>query len=214
MRVLVFGDSITQGYWDTDGGWVERLSKHYDTLQVTDLKGRDEPTFFNLGISADNSKSILDRIESETIARTRHGNLPIVIIQVGVNDSSTDTLPGDESVSLPIQIYEQNLKNIIEKIKPLSSKIIFIGLSACDETRTTPVSWGDFHYTNGAIKNYENKMKDIAVAYTCDFIPVFDAFIEELNNGKDFLPDGLHPNNDGHAFMSEIIMKELAPLLV
>lgn len=30
MRVLVFGDSITQGFWDTEGGWVERLRKYYD----------------------------------------------------------------------------------------------------------------------------------------------------------------------------------------
>ncbi len=214
MRVLIFGDSITQGYWDTDGGWVERLRKHFDSIQVTDLEGLDEPTIFNLGISADNSRGILNRIEPETIARTRHGNLPALIIQIGINDSSYDALPGDESVSLPIEKYEHNLKKIIEKTKPLSSKIIFVGLSACDESRTNPVTWGDFHYTNEAIKNYENKMKDIAVEYNCDFIPVFDAFIEELKKGKEFLPDGLHPNNEGHAFMSEIIMKELVPLLV
>ncbi len=214
MRVIVFGDSITQGYWGTDGGWVERIRKHYDSLQASDLEGRDEPTIFNLGISADNSTNILERIESETIVRTRHGNLPIVIVQIGVNDSSSESLPSDETVSLTIEKYEQNLKSIIEKAKPLSSKIIFVGLSACDETRTTPVTWGAFHYTNEAIKNYENKMKDVAAEYNCEFIPVFEAFIEELNNGKDFLPDGLHPNNEGHAFMHEIIMKELVPLLL
>lgn len=46
MRVLVFGDSITQGYWDTEGGWVKRIRSHYDLLQITDLNGRDEPTIF------------------------------------------------------------------------------------------------------------------------------------------------------------------------
>lgn len=214
MRVLVFGDSITQGFWDTDGGWVERIRKHYDSIQVTDLEKFDEPTIFNLGISADNSSNILNRIEPEIIARTRHGNLPIAIIQIGVNDSSTDGSTDDKSVSLPIQKYEENLRLIIKKIEPLSSKIIFVGLSACDESKTTPVFWGDFYYTNEAIKKYENKMKAVATKYNCDFIPVFDAFIEELNNGKEFLPDGLHPNNGGHAFMSKIIMKELVPLLV
>jgi acyl-CoA thioesterase I len=214
MRVLIFGDSITQGYWDTDGGWAERIRKHYDSLQASDLGGRDEPTIFNLGISADNSKNILDRIESETIARTPHGDLPVVIIQIGVNDSSRDDLPEDESVSLPIEKYDQNLRMIIKKVERLSSRIIFIGLSACDESRTTPVSWGDFHYTNGAIKNYENKMKAIAVEEEIAFIPAFDQFNEELNNGRDFLLDGLHPNNDGHAFMSDLILNELDPLLV
>jgi lysophospholipase L1-like esterase len=31
MIVLVFGDSIAQGYWDSEGGWVERLRKANDS---------------------------------------------------------------------------------------------------------------------------------------------------------------------------------------
>jgi lysophospholipase L1-like esterase len=164
MRVLIFGDSITQGFWDTDGGWVERIRKHYDSVQVTDMSGRDEPTIFNLGISADNSVNILKRIMPETLARTRHGNLPIIIVQIGVIDSSRDTLADSESVSLSIEKYEDNIRKIVDTIKPFCSKIIFVGLSACDELKTTPVSWGDFHYTNENIKKYEDKMKEIIKA--------------------------------------------------
>lgn len=213
MRVLVFGDSITQGFWDTEGGWVERIRKHYDSLQVTDLGGRDEPTIFNLGISGDNSDKVLKRIALETIARTSHSNLPIVIIQIGVNDSSVDAMTAHRSASLSIDKYEQNLRKIIENSKPLVSKIILVGLSACDESRTTPVSWGDFHYTNDSIKNYENKMRNIAFELNIPFIPLFERFKEKTRKGADLLPDGLHPNNEGHAFMSEVILESLAPLL-
>lgn len=213
MRVLVFGDSITQGFWDTEGGWVERIRKHYDSLQVADLEGRDEPVVFNLGVSADNSENILKRIGSETVARTRHNVLPTILVQIGVNDSSTDSLPADESVSLPIDKYAQNLRSIVEKAIPLSSKIVLVGLSACDESRTTPVSWGDFHYTNDAIKNYEDKMRDIASELNIPFIPVFERFREEMGKGTDLLPDGLHPNNEGHAFISKLVLQSLAPLL-
>lgn len=213
MRVLVFGDSITQGYWDTEGGWVERIRKHYDSLQVANLVAGDEPTIFNLGISADNSGNILKRIEPEVIARTRHGNLPVVVIQIGVNDSSTDSRPAGESVSLSIGKYERNLREIVKKTGPLSSKIILVGLSACDEQRTTPVPWGDFYYTNDAIKKYENKMKSVALELNVPFTPVFDRFKDALDKGRNLLSDGLHPNNEGHAFMSELIQKHLAPLL-
>jgi len=190
MKVLVFGDSITQGYWDAEGGWVERVRKHYDSLQIADLAERDEPTFFNLGISADNSKSILDRIEPEIVARTRHGDLPVVVVQIGINDSSTDSLSEGKSVSLSIDKYEQNLKAIISKIERLSSRIIFVGLSACDETRTAPVSWGDFYYTNTSIKNYEDTMSRVAEECHIAFIPVFDKFIAQLNGNRDLLSDG------------------------
>jgi len=212
MRVLVFGDSITQGYWDTDGGWVERLREHYDSLQVKDLEGRDEATIFNLGISADNSTNILKRIESETISRTRHDDLPVVIIQIGINDSSSDDM-SSKSVRLPIKKFRDNLHSIISKIQPLSSKLIFIGSSACDETKTTPVSWGEFYYTNESIQKYEHALQEIATEQKIAFIPVFDKFFEQLKQGQDYLPDGLHPNNEGHAFMFSLIFKELDPLL-
>jgi len=214
MRVLIFGDSITQGYWDTDGGWVERIRKHYDSLQASDLEGRDEPTIFNLGISADNSRNILDRIGSETVARTRYGDLPVIVIQIGANDSSSDELPEGQTVSLPIDKYELNLRLIIAKTKPLSSRVIFVGLSACDESQTTPVSWGDFHYTNDSIRMYEDRMKDVAREHNIPFVPVFDRFKAELGKGRDLLPDGLHPNNEGHAFMCELILNELDSLFV
>lgn len=213
MRVLVFGDSITQGYWDTDGGWVDRIRKHFDSLQVADLQNNDEPTIFNLGISADNSQNILQRIEAETVARTRHGNLPVIIIQIGVNDSSTDNQTIDESVRISIEDYELNLREIIKKAQPVSSKIIFVGLSACDEARTTPVSWGDFHYTNEALKSYEDVMKAIAEEHKLPFIPIFDEFKKAIDSGEDFLPDGLHPNNDGHKFIAEQVTSKLQELL-
>ena len=213
MRVLIFGDSITQGLWDTEGGWVERVRKHYDSLQVTDLAGRDEPVIFNLGVSADNSERILKRIAPEILARTRGGNLPITVIQIGVNDSSTDTMPPDKSVSVSIAKYAQNLKDIIEVAKPLSSKIIFVGLSACDETRTTPVSWGNYHYTNSAIKKYEDTMRDVAAGLDVAFIPVFDQYKAALDRGGDLLPDGLHPNNAGHQLIGEIVLRRFGGLV-
>lgn len=70
MRVLVFGASITQGYWDTQGGWVQRLRTHYDKKQIADLT-KDNPSVFNLGVSADTTKDILERFEAETKARSR-----------------------------------------------------------------------------------------------------------------------------------------------
>jgi lysophospholipase L1-like esterase len=210
MRVLAFGDSITQGYWDIHGGWVDKLRKHYDELQIQDLNGRDEPTIFNLGISADTSADVLKRIESETIARTRHEIPPIIIVQIGINDSYT--LQG--KVSVAIEDYKQNLTDIITKMKPLSAKIIFVGSSACNETQTTPVAWGEFHYTNEAIKRYEQAMSEVANEHDVAFIPVFKKFITGLSENRNLLPDGLHPNTEGHQLIADIVLPKLQELLV
>jgi lysophospholipase L1-like esterase len=209
MRVLIFGDSITQGYWDTDGGWVERLRRHYDSIQAQNLETSDEPTVFNLGISADNSANILDRIVPETLTRTRHGKLPVVIVQIGVNDSSWSGESGDAGVGLPIEKYEENMQKIIDAVKPICSKLILVGLSSCDESKTMPVFWGDFYYSNEQIKRYEDVLEGIAEKNNISFIPIFDEFYSQIKLGKDYLPDGLHPNNDGHEFIYKLVLDKV-----
>lgn len=203
MRVLVFGDSITQGYWGTEGGWVDKLREHYDELQVKDFD-TDQPTIFNLGISADTSRSVLARAEAEVKARTRHNIPPIVIVQIGINDSCGE--PSGNMV--PIKEYKTNLEKITELLKPISSKLIFVGLSACDESKTMPVSWSEYYYTNKNIKSYEDQMKAVADVARNPFVPVFAEFIKAMQT-KELLADGLHPNNDGHAVIFDIVGSRL-----
>lgn len=199
MRVLVFGDSITQGYWDTDGGWVDKLRKHYDELQVQDFEV-DQPTIFNLGISADTSRSVLARAEAEVKARTRHNVPPIVTVQIGVNDSCAE--PSGNMV--PIEEYRANLEKVIETLRPISSKLIFVGLSACDEAKTAPVSWGEYQYTNKSTKAYEDHMKAVAEKAGIPFVPVFEEFTKAMQ-ARELLADGLHPNSDGHEAIFDIV---------
>lgn len=207
MSVLVFGDSITQGYWDTEGGWVDKLRKHYDELQVQDFD-KDQPTSFNLGISADTSRNVLARAEAEITARTRHNVPPIVIIQIGINDSCAEP----SSSMVPIDEYKTNLQKLIETLRPISSKLIFVGLSAYDETKTTSASWGEYYYTNKSIKAYEAQMKAVAGAANASFVSLFDEFAKAMQ-GRELLADGLHPNNDGHTAIFDIVKPALLPLL-
>lgn len=210
MRVLVFGDSITQGYWDTEGGWVNRLRKHYDELQVQDLQGRDDPVIMNLGISGDTSEKVLMRIENETKARKGISiDFPAVIVQIGINDS----LKEGKRIWVSIENYAENLQSIISKIEPLSPKLAFIGISSVDDAKTNPVVWGDYNYQNETIKKYEETMAKIAAQNDIPFIPIFDKFKSAVDSGKDYLLDGLHPNNAGHEFIYQIVQLELDTLL-
>jgi lysophospholipase L1-like esterase len=213
MRVLVFGDSITQGYWAIEHGWVDRVRMYYDGRQIEDLDGRDEPTIFNLGISADNSQNILLRIKNELIVRSRenHKVKPIVLIQIGINDSSEgDARP---SGHVDIKEYRTNLSQIVESIAEESFKIIFIGSSSCDESLTTPVGWGEYYYTNENIKRYEDAMKSVAEETGVKFVPVFDEFKKYVDAGEDLLADGLHPNDAGHELIYQIVIPKLQEIL-
>ena len=145
MRVIVFGDSITQGFWDMQGGWVARIRKHYD-LKEQKTAG-NEPTVFNLGISGNVSDEVLERIEDETRVRINNQDIAIVIA-VGVNDSR---IKPSGNVSSP-EKYVDNLGKIAEVAQKFTDRLLFVGLTPCVDERTNPVAWSNTSYTNERIK--------------------------------------------------------------
>lgn len=210
MRVLVFGDSITQGYWAVTNGWVDQVRAHYDSLKLKDLNGEDQPTVFNLGISGNTTEDILLRIKAETVARTENNVLPVVLVQVGVNDSYEDS----NGKKVDLQTYKRNLRSIINDINTNAEAVIFIGSSANDDSLTAPAPWrSDLYYKSAEIKKYEDAMKEIANECNIEFIAVFDEFKKRLEDGESLLADGLHPNIDGHTAIYEIVMPKLQELL-
>jgi lysophospholipase L1-like esterase len=209
MRVLVFGDSISQGFWDTEGGWVARLRKYYDARQLEDLRSRNEPTLFNLGISGGTSSTILDRFDNETQAR-RNDEEIVIVISTGLNDSYRE---GSNNYRSTPEEYGQNLQELAAKAKAYSNKILFVGLVASDESKTTPVFWRDIYYLNERIKVFEDIMQKVAVENNLSFVPVFEEFKKRTEAGTNLLADGLHPNNEGHELISQLVKPELDKLV-
>lgn len=209
MRVLVFGDSITQGFWDTEGGWVARLRKYYDTKQLEDLRNRNEPTIFNLGISGGTSKTILSRFDAETQARSK-GETMVFVFSTGVNDSSRE---GPDKYRSTTEEYANNLQELVAKAKNYSNKILFVGLVAGDEKQTMPVFWRDIYYFNERVKVFEDIMGKVASKNDVVFVPVFEAFKKHLDTGEYLLADGLHPNNEDHELIFRLVRPALDKLI-
>ena len=210
MRVLAFGASITQGFWDSEGGWVARLRKHYDQLNIENPETK-QPVVFNLGISADTAHDVLNRFESETEARKRHGDVAF-IFSVGTNNAAVGAHRTKDFKSNPAQ-YKKELTQLVLSAKKYTDKILFVGLPNCDESKTTPVSWADVHYTNERIKIIEEVMREVATENDVAFLPIFDQFTKLYTSGQDVLFDGLHPNDQGHEFIEKLVRPELNKLL-
>lgn len=211
MRVLVFGDSITQGFWAVERGWVDRVRRYYDQLQVKDIQGNDEPVVFNASISGDTSRQILTRIKQEVVARTwpTEKVKPVVLVQVGLNDSSLYP----EYPSVDIDEYKDNLRKIVTELDGLASRIVFVGFSACYEPEANPVFWDEHYWQNSLIEQYENAMQEVAKELEINFIPVFNDFKKAVDADKSLLVDGLHPNDAGHELIYQIVMPKLQEIL-
>ncbi len=165
MRILFFGDSITQGFWSSEGGWVELIRKHYDGLALQDLKHNKQPEIFNLGISGDTTRNLLERIELETKVRKWPNDPLIVVVCIGTNDDLFEN--GQQYTTA--QEFEKNLGKIIEILQPISDGQILVGNSACDESKTTPITKdnyvkaGDVVATAVGFKNTANYSFDLGV---------------------------------------------------
>lgn len=205
MHVLVFGDSITQGYWDVEGGWVSRLRKTYDKQMLDGLV--DDPLIlFNLGISGDRSDEVLERFEHEVQAR--YSDELIIIIAVGVNDSCAKD---GVFLSSP-ERYAGNLQKIWQLARSFTDRVMFVGLTPCIESRTTPVSWANAEYTNQRIQTFDNVLRVFCEQNKAQYTEVFGQF-QARQETTELLPDGVHPNDDGHQLLTDIIGARLEDVL-
>ncbi|NUJ97344.1 hypothetical protein HGA92_00980 [Candidatus Gracilibacteria bacterium] len=120
MRILIFGDSITEGFCDYEmGGWINMLKIYF-------WKKGAKFRVTNLGISGDNSEDILKRFESfQKAYNHKYQNKSIIIFSFGMNDS---LLLKNGNNDINIDEFKKNIEKLIQisKDNSLISKIIFL----------------------------------------------------------------------------------------
>jgi len=207
-RVLIFGDSITEGKWDRQGGWAQRLINDYLVQGIADLEA-DVPLLFNLGVSADSTLELLARFEHETKARQRP-NMAFVFA-IGTNDSRID----GSTPFLTQEQYAANIESLVAQAKQFAPthRMLFVGLPPCDEARTTPVSWRDTSYTNERIKQFDQTIQKVCAKLGTHYVPVFEPYQAQQATKGDMLLDGLHPDDAGHNLIYEQVKPALQNLL-
>lgn len=200
VQILVFGDSITHGECDTEGGWVQRLIKYSYKKNLT------EPNFYcsiyNLGVSGNATEDLIKRFEFETRQRVDEEEELAVIFAIGINDSQF--LQSKNDLRCPPADFQENIQTLANLARKFSSKIIFIGLAPVDESRTSPIPWNtEKSYKNEYVRKYNDIIKSFCKENRIHFIGIFDKFMDE--DYKGLLEDGLHPNSEGHKKIFEIV---------
>ncbi len=181
MNILIFGDSITWGAYDPEqGGWATRLRNYFEEQD-------NDVAVYNLGISGDTTADLLARIEVE--AKSREPNL--IIFAIGINDAQF--IHSTNGLRVSPDEFQQNLAKLLALAKKFTNKVVFVGLTKVDESKTAPIPWNTAKsYTNENIERLDNVIKKFCEDTKLKFIPM------ESIVGNDDLIDGLHPNTKGH----------------
>lgn len=182
---IIFGDSITYGLYDKEMcGWVNRVRQ--------ELENKNKNNFvINLGIPGQNSTNIKNRFEIELKNRYNNTDNFILIYAIGIKDASI--LKNDLN---HINIFKENIKYIIDITRKYTNNIYFIGLIEPNYSKRK-------EYTKENVFLIDDTIKTICENNKVNYIKVRDKIKDNL------LVDGLHPNEEGHKFLSKVILENI-----
>lgn len=214
--IVCFGDSITQGFVDPEGGWTQRLRRRLDQEASFPLGPGGEVRFpahavFNLGVSDDTAEGLLARLEPELVPR-QLGDQTIVVLVVGVNETAFDLRTGQPSHDP--ERFARTLAEVVAAARRHTDRVLLVGLLPCDEARMQPPPWsqdGAGSHGNDRIREFNQAVGRVA---SDSGVALVDCFEEVLaGDHAALLHDGLHPNGAGHQLLADRIGERLAPWL-
>lgn len=201
--ILAFGDSVTYGYADSQGGWIQRLRAHVDEL---DRKKNDFTTgVYNLGSDSEDTSRLLERIIPEGEHRARVWKGITTIINGGINDCTR--FDGKQAVG--VEDFGNNLRELVLRAKTFSDIVILLGPNPIDDKLTNPVYWDKtISCKNDELRLYSQEVSKVALESKITFVDLFRAFSEKsVLSLINF--DGVHPNDEGHELIYQLVRKEL-----
>ena len=203
MRALVFGRCIAEGYWATQGGWVQRLVNDVARYHVENGLGADEGDWvMNVGIGGDTVRRVIDRFPAEARARLGRGSGELaVVFAIGANDSMR--IAGRE-LSTP-QRFRDDLAELHRLASELTDRVMFVGFTAMDPAGVVTRRFFDL----ARVREFQQVLAQFAADSGSGFAEVMEEFQALLDAGHLLLADGVHPNDAGH----EVIYRQVKPVL-
>ena len=209
MIIFIFGDSITEGLWDSKGGWADRVKAFIQNEEIkSGIKNYHE--VYNLGVDGNTTQQIIERFEAETKVRLFPDAEYAFIFATGTNDTLHRN--NQEFESTP-ERYKSELHQLIELAKKYSSKVMFVDLLPVDENLTNPIqsSSSGKCYTNERIDTFNKTLYDICGSESLPCIKASEKYLKQ--DFKALLADGIHPNEQGHELIFNLVVEYVKKLL-
>lgn len=204
ITIVALGDSITNGVRvDVE----EKDTYRYLLQEELSQKTGYNITVINAGVNGDITSTAVHRLKRDVLSHSPN----YVTIMFGVNDAGyyrpvTDSMADTPRV-LPVD-FERNLEIIVQTIQNGGAKPVLV----------TPVPMNnayahkDFpaYVENGLnylVDRYADIIRDLSIKMNIPLIDVHKAFSADPKT-ESFVPDGIHPNKEGHRFIGNLFIKE------
>ncbi len=209
ITVVALGDSITNGI-QADVSEKDTY-RHLLQEKLSQETGHDI-TVINAGVNGDITSTAIHRLKRDVLKYSPD----YVTVMFGVNDAGyyrpvTDSMADTPRVTS--DDFRRNLELIIEVIRDSGAESILV----------TPIPMNnnyahkDFpvYVENGLnflVDRYANIIRELSSQTGTPLIDVHKAF--DINPGTEkFVPDGIHPNKEGHGFIANLFIEKFTKIL-
>jgi len=147
----------------------------------------------------------MERFSCEVKARLSDCSDGAVIFALGVNDSQYELRSNKNRV--PLDMYKKNIEACIKEARKYTNNIFINSLLSINESLLMPMPWKPTHgYKTEFVDQYNKQVREIVKEQECTLIEMSDVFgdFPEV-----YLPDGIHPNAEGHKRIFERVRGEL-----
>jgi lysophospholipase L1-like esterase len=215
LRIVAFGDSTTAPRKSVEKVYADRLAEAMGKEGVA-------VEVINAGVPGNTTEHARKRFERDVIARSPH----VVILQFGIIDSAIDVLrdPPATGPRVAKGRYEENLRHFVRTLNARAVKVILMTPNPLRWTAKTRQLYGRPPYNpqdpdgfEGILPTYRAAMRQIAQQEEVPLVDVFAAFVaygkKEGQSVDDLLLDGMHPNDEGHRIVAELLEEHLARMI-
>ncbi len=191
--VVALGDSVTLGV--RRDGSVTAAQAFPALLQTPGRK------VLNAGVGGNNTSQMLDRLDRDVIAHKPHA----VLVMAGLNDAAyVDSGPVARTwPRISVEAYKRNLREIAACVKLAGARTIL--LTPNPMTARYPYSNLGFYRDrdiNFSLLPYVDSVRVVAREEGLCLVDVFAVWTARPDLER-LLPDGVHPDADGHRLIAE-----------
>tara|TARA_Y100001968_G_scaffold292692_1_gene298078 strand:+ start:6537 stop:7181 length:645 start_codon:yes stop_codon:yes gene_type:complete len=188
-QLIVIGDSSVYGWGDKEGGWCERLRRHWMNIP-------ERPIIYPLGIRGDGLEKVAKRWKHEWEGRgeMRRKVPDGLLLTIGLNDTANIGRQ-DGRPQLSADAFQFGLERLLSEIKR-NTYVMVMGLTPVKES-AMPFSeclW----YSNKSCSIYEREIEQTCIDLDIPFLPTHRMMLKEPSWVNWIEPDGIHLNTNGH----------------
>ena len=138
----------------------------------------------------------------------------IVIIPFGLNDAAVDAWKNSPATMPRVSLadYEDNLRWMVETSRDNGIRLILMTTNPLRWTAKTKNLYGRAPYYPDESDGFDKPLQTACNACVCDLagelqVPVIDVHARfSAKNPDDPLLDGMYPNDDGHALITDLLL--------